>query len=267
MTKVFSASLLLIVFTTLSLRLSAQPSERQTIQAFIRKIYNQALTDGRCYPWLRDLCLGVGHRLSGSPGAEKAVKWTQSMLDTVGLDSVWLQPVMVPHWVRGSAEQVRATGSKKYGSFNINALALGGSVGTNGKAVSAEVVEVKTWEGDWTPSTNVVFAAKSCSITGRWTLPKSARSNYGGAVDQRSSGASRAAGSGAVGVLVRSMNLRLDDFPHTGALRYDSTYTLIPAVAISTNDAEKLSALLHAEGKATVWNATQLPNLSRCAFL
>jgi len=252
LTKVFSASLLLIVFTTLSLRLSAQPSERQTDAAFIRKIYDQALTDGRCYPWLRDLCLGVGHRLSGSPGAEKAVKWTQSMLDTVGLDSVWLQPVMVPHWVRGSAEQVRATGSKKYGSFNINALALGGSVGTNGKAVSAEVVEVKTWEE--------LDALNERGIRGKIVFynrpmdPAKIRTfeAYGGAVDQRSSGASRAAKYGAVGVLVRSMNLRLDDFPHTGALRYDSTYTLIPAVAISTNDAEKLSALLHAEGKATV---------------
>ena len=264
LTKVFSASLLLIVFTTLSLRLSAQPSERQTDAAFIRKIYDQALTDGRCYPWLRDLCLGVGHRLSGSPGAEKAVKWTQSMLDTVGLDSVWLQPVMVPHWVRGSAEQVRATGSKKYGSFNINALALGGSVGTNGKAVSAEVVEVKTWEE--------LDALNERGIRGKIVFynrpmdPAKIRTfeAYGGAVDQRSSGASRAAKYGAVGGLVRSMNLRLDDFPHTGALRYDSTYTLIPAVAISTNDAEKLSALLRAEGKATVsmqLNCQTLPDV------
>lgn len=75
---------------------------------------------------------------------------------------------------------------------------------------------------------------------------------YGGAVDQRVQGPSRAAQYGAVGVLVRSMGLRLDDYPHTGTLIYDSTYALIPAVAISTNDAERLSALLQQEKEVQV---------------
>jgi hypothetical protein len=75
---------------------------------------------------------------------------------------------------------------------------------------------------------------------------------YGGAVDQRVSGASRASKYGAVAVLVRSMALRLDDFPHAGGLRYDSTYALIPAAAISTNAAEQLSQVLREDGSATV---------------
>lgn len=250
--KALPALLGLIVFTTLSYQASTQPSERQTDAAFIRKIYDQALTDGRCYPWLRDLCLGVGHRLSGSSGAEKAVNWTRAALDTLGLDSVWLQPVMVPHWVRGAAEQVTVTGAKKSGVIRLNALALGGSVGTNGKNLSAEVVEVKSWEAlealnERGIRGKIVFYNRPMDPTKIRTFEA-----YGGAVDQRSSGASRAAKYGAVGVLVRSMSLRIDDYPHTGALRYDTNYTQIPAVAISTNDAEKLSALLHAEGKATV---------------
>ena len=36
---------------------------------------------------------------------------------------------------------------------------------------------------------------------------------YGGCVDQRYSGAKEAAKYGAVGIVVRSMNLRNDDFP------------------------------------------------------
>ena len=250
--KALSAMFSLIVFITLNNRLPAQNSERLADAAFIRKIYDQALTDGRCYPWLRDLCLGVGHRLSGSPGAEKAVNWTKAVLDTMGLDSVWLQPVMVPHWERGAAEQVQVTGSKQYGTFKLNALALGGSVGTNGKDISAEVLEVKTWEaldalGERGVRGKIVFYNRPMDPTRIRTFEA-----YGTAVDQRSSGAVRAAKYGAVGVLVRSMNLRLDDYPHTGAMRYDSSFTLIPAVAISTNDAEKLSALLRAERKATV---------------
>ena len=69
---------------------------------------------------------------------------------------------------------------------------------------------------------------------------------YGGCVDQRYKGAVEAAKYGAIGVLVRSMNLRLDDLPHTGAMTYDDlpVNKRIPSAAISTNDAELLSAML-----------------------
>ena len=39
---------------------------------------------------------------------------------------------------------------------------------------------------------------------------------YGKAVDQRALGAMEASKYGAIGVIVRSMTLRVDDFPHTG---------------------------------------------------
>ena len=70
---------------------------------------------------------------------------------------------------------------------------------------------------------------------------------YGGAVDQRGIGASRASEYGAVATLVRSMTTRLDDVPHTGAMGYQDGVTPIPAFAISTNDAELLSRLLKHE--------------------
>jgi carboxypeptidase Q len=229
--------------------LQAQTAEKSADAAFIQKIYEQALSDGRCYEWLERLSLQVGHRLSGSPGAEKAVAWAKSMLDTLGLDSVWLQPVMVPHWVRGDAEQIWVTGAR---AFRLNALALGGSVGTPPGGLNAEVVEVKSWAqldqlGERNLRGKIVFYNRPMD-------PKRLRTfeAYGGAVDQRVAGASRAAKYGAVGVLVRSMGLRLDDYPHTGAMRYDSAFTLIPAAAISTNDAEKLSKILAESGKTTV---------------
>lgn len=259
----FSLFTLIVIFT-LQIKATAQTPENGVDAAFIRKIYDQALTDGRCYPWLEHLSLRIGHRLSGSTGAEKAVQWTRSMLDTLGLDSVWLQPVMVPHWVRGDAEQVRVSGSKKYGTFNLNALALGGSVATPANGISAEVLEVKSWEElDQLNERNIrgkiVFYNRPMDPTKIRTFEA-----YGGCVDQRVSGASRAAKYGAVAVLVRSMNLRLDDFPHTGTLIYDSTYTLIPAAAISTMAAEKLSQVLKEEGKATIFikmNCQMLPEV------
>ena len=69
---------------------------------------------------------------------------------------------------------------------------------------------------------------------------------YGKAVDQRVNGAIEAVKYGAIGVIVRSMNLRLDDYPHTGTMNYGDLpeSKRIPAAAISTNSAEKLSKLL-----------------------
>jgi len=69
---------------------------------------------------------------------------------------------------------------------------------------------------------------------------------YSKTVNQRTQGASRAARFGAVGVIVRSMNLRLDDFPHTGSMRYGDLPNAmrIPAAAISTNGAQLLSSML-----------------------
>jgi hypothetical protein len=74
---------------------------------------------------------------------------------------------------------------------------------------------------------------------------------YGGAVDQRSRGAIEAAKYGAVGVVVRSMTLALDDHPHTGMMRYMDSVTKIPACAISTVGAVQLSEAikLNAETK------------------
>ncbi|MGB3152766.1 MAG: M20/M25/M40 family metallo-hydrolase, partial [Maribacter sp.] len=71
-------------------------------------------------------------------------------------------------------------------------------------------------------------------------------SAYSGAVDQRGLGAVEAAKYGAIGVIVRSMNLRLDDYPHTGGMGYGDLpkEEWIPAAAISTNAADLLSAAL-----------------------
>ncbi|MFN4081688.1 MAG: M28 family peptidase [Saprospiraceae bacterium] len=224
----------------------AQPGEATNRDAeVVAALYQAALTDGRCYAWLRDLCYGVGHRLSGSAAADKAVAWSRAVMDTLGLDSVWLQPVMVPHWVRGKPEEVAVLHNGRRAGFRLNSLALGGSVGGRAKG---RVVEIKSWSAldslgkAGALKGNIAFYNRPMDAARLHTFHA-----YGGAVDQRVQGPSRAAKYGAVGVLVRSMGLRLDDYPHTGTLIYDSTHALIPAVAISTNDAERLSALLQQE--------------------
>jgi len=255
---------ILVVFFTLSFQANAQAPSDEADADFIRNIYAFTLTDSRAYSWLEHLSLRVGHRLSGSTGADKAVTYTRAMLDTLGLDSVWLQPVMVPHWERGDPENVQVVGSKVLGNQQLPALALGGSVPTPAGGIGADVVEVTSWEeldglGERNVRGKIVFFNRPMDPTRIRTFEA-----YGGAVDQRVYGAARAAKLGAVAVLVRSMGLRADDFPHTGTLRYDSTVALIPAAAISTNAAEQLSRALREEGRVRVsmqLNCRTLPDV------
>ncbi len=226
---------------------------------FIKKIHDTALTQGKSYEWLRHLTKEIGGRLSGSPEAAAAVEYTRQMLDTLGLDSVWLMPVMVPHWVRGDKEIVRISTSAM-GSIDLKAVALGGSVGTGSPGISAELVEVFSFEeleklGKEGVQGKIVFFNRPFDPT----LLNTFRA-YGGAVGQRANGPSEAAKYGAAGVLVRSMASGLDDVPHTGSLRYREDLPKIPAMAISTNDAELLSKALKA-GPVRVYMETNCSQL------
>lgn len=243
--------LCLSVITTFSV--FAQDNATDEDALFIRKIHDTALTQGQCYPWLHYLTKKIGARLSGSPQASAAVEYTHQMLDTIGLDSVWLQPCMVSHWVRGEKEVVRIAESVM-GSLELDALALGNSIGTGQHGVSSAVIEVKNFEelkalGSAVKG-KIVFFNRAFDATQINTFAA-----YSGAVDQRGSGASEAAQYGAIGVLVRSMASNLDDIPHTGGLIYKDGIEKIPAVAISTNHAELLSGLLK-EGPVKVYMKT-----------
>lgn len=214
----------------------------------MRMAFDQALSNSSAYPNLVELCTDIGPRLSGSENAARAVEWAAEKLREIGCDSVWLQAVKVPHWVRGPRE--KALLHAKGQSEELQVCALGGSVGTwgrgadGGNRIRAQVVEV--------------FGLEDLEAMGRERLegkivlynrPMEPRlistfAAYSGCVDQRGSGAAVAAEFGALAVLVRSMNLRDDDLPHTGVMRYRQTGDSIPAAAISTRDASMLSRAL-----------------------
>lgn len=222
-------------------------TEQEEDAKFIREIYNHALTDASCYEWLRGLTQDVGGRLAGSPQAAAAVPYITRILDTLGLDEVRTQACTVATWVRGDKEIVRIVNSKQIGMQELHATALGHSVGTGPLGIVAEVIEVQGIDevdkiGRAGIEGKIVFYNRPMDNTQINTF-----SAYSGAVDQRGSGASKAAEYGAVGMIVRSMTTRLDDIPHTGALRYKNGVEKIPALAISTNDAELLSRLLQRE--------------------
>ena len=236
----------IIFFLFLSVALHAQPNPSDKEQ--LKTIFDTSLLNGQAYEWLDYLTNRIGSRLSGSLGAERAVAWTKAALDALGLDRVYLQPVKVPKWVRGAKEFALIETAPGV-TFNVPITALGGSVATPSVGLKAFVVEVQGIEelkalGREQIEGKIVFFNRPMQADLISTFQA-----YSGCVDQRYSGAKEASAYGAVGVIVRSMNLRLDDLPHTGAMSYgdQDVSKRIPAAAISTNAAEKLSKLLKLE--------------------
>lgn len=235
-------TLLFTLFLTVSLSGNAQTDDGKSIKT----IYDEALARGASYEMLRELTTKAPARLSGSPNAAAAVEWSRNAMEQFGLDSVWLQPVMVPHWVRGGKEVAKAI-TKKQGAITLTVLALGGSIGTGAQGLNAQVVEVKDFEelktlGEKGIKGKIVFFNRPMDPTLLQTF-----SAYGGAVNQRGAGPSEAAKYGAIAAVVRSMGSNLEDYAHTGGLRYAPNIGKIPAVAISTRHAELLSQLLKEE--------------------
>ena len=233
-------NLLLSLLFVNSVALFAQNKDEQ----FFKEIYNSALTNSQCYSWLDHLSNTVGARLSGSDGAAKAVQYTKSQMEALGFDKVFLQEVMVPHWVRGEKETAYIQDNKT--KIKVPICALGGSIATPKNGITAEVVEIHSFDE--------MKALGADKIKGKIVFYNRPMNNgaieafdaYSGAVDQRYAGAAEASKYGAIGTIVRSMNLRLDDFPHAGGQNYGNLPKdkYIPTAAISTNGAELLSKTL-----------------------
>ncbi len=240
----FYFAFILLVSFQISMAQTSEINQKEDATT-IKQIFDTALTSGKAHDWLRFLSLQIGGRLSGSVEAEQAVEYTQSELEALGLDRVYLQPVMVPKWVRGAPEFAYIETTPGV-TTTVPITALGGSIATSSMGLKAGVVEVKSLDeleqlGRAKIEGKIVFYNRPMEPTLINTFAA-----YGGCVDQRYSGAEAAAKFGAVGVIVRSMNLRLDDFPHTGAMSYGDLPLdqRIPAAAISTKGADLLSATL-----------------------
>ena len=196
----------------------------------------------KAYGLLEGLVKTAGSRLTGSPGAEAAVEFMRRTMQSLGLET-WLEPVQVQHWVRGDIEEATIIHSGPTGSYPLSITALGWSIATPASGISAPVIEAASFDelrrlGDKVKG-KIVFFNKAMDRS----YLDSFRA-YGEAVPYRGRGAVEAAKQGAAAVLVRSMTLRIDDFPHTGMLQYDPQVAKIPAAAISTLDADFLSNLL-----------------------
>ena len=178
-----------------------------------------------------------GHRLSGSPALEASLRWASAEMSK-DFDTVRLDPVMVPHWVRGS-ESLEIVEPRPH---QVVMLGLGGSVGTPAEGIQAGLLVVRS------------FAELEANFTrarGRMVLFNAPYTTYAETVAYRTNAASRAAVHGAVAALIRSVGPPGLRTPHTGALYYSSGTRPIPSAAVSTEDADRLQRM-HDRGERVV---------------
>ena len=222
-----------------SLMAFGQQPQAMNDSAMIASIYAEVMTHAECYENLRYLCKNIGHRLAGSESAQRAIDWGKNVLEKSTPGHVSLMPVEVPHWTRGAYE---------FGGYSTEGLAkevaltaLGGSVGTEGKKITAEVIEVKNFDelkalGEDKVKGKIVFFNKPLDAT----LINTGAA-YGGGYPIRGQGPSEAAKLGAVACLIRSLTTAEDNYPHTGATNYEKDVARIPAAALSAVASRQLS--------------------------
>ena len=206
-----------------------------------------ALNDDYAFRELQHLTENIGERQTGSPQATAAAQYVADELRKLGLE-VRLQPVTVPHWVRGeeTAALVDYPGMVPGTSQKIVLTALGGSTSTPADGLTADVITVNNFD-ELNALGREKVAGKIVLFNEPFDKQKAAAgyafASYGEAVRYRGAGPKAAADLGAVAALVRSVGSADYRLPHTGF----SAPAGIPAAAVTAEDAD-LIAHLTAEG-------------------
>jgi carboxypeptidase Q len=187
---------------------------------------------------LTELVDRYGARITGSAALTGALGWAEDRMREDGLEEVRLEPVRVPHWVRG-AERGRVV---RPVDRQLALLGLGGTVGTRG-TLRAPIVAFDSL--DELRASPLRLDGKIAFVDHRLPPYDEERDSPGYVlgVQARLHAASEAARRGAVAVVVRSVTAVSLRTPHTGALRYAPGVRKIPAAAVSIEDADLLARL------------------------
>ena len=232
--------------TVLALSTSACPGTASADDALARrygsiatKIMASVAKKNNAYERLEELCVDIGHRLSGSKALDRAIAWAKRVMKADGHENVAGEKVMIPKWVRGK-ERLTLVAPRE---MELRILGLGGSVGTGKGGLTAEVLAV---------TNEKELKALGAKARGRIILFNNKMpdydpqrgAGYGETVTFRVHGARLAAAQGAVGVLVRSVTAHSLSTPHTGGMHYGDARTKIPAAAITVEGAELIARLV-----------------------
>ena len=215
------------------LALAGAPQGQTWLEAYrepARRIVDESRASSFAGERLAELGDTFGNRLSGSENFDAAARWVADQMRRDGLENVRLDPVKVPHWVRG-AESLEIVDP---GRHRLVMLGLGNSIGTPSDGIQADLLVVRSFQE---------LDASGDRARGRIVLFNVPFTTYGETVVYRSDGPSRAAAKGAVAALVRAVGPPGLRTPHTGSLRYADNQPQIPAAAVSTEDADRLQRM------------------------
>ncbi len=233
------------VLTQMSCKYYSQSSELDLLRKYEKQaktILDSALENRKGYDYLTELC-GFGHRLSGSGNSIKAIQWAEAKMKKLGFDNVWLQPVMVPRWVRGNVEKATIVNSRLFNGRKLSISASGRSIGTEKNGITAGVLEVKSTKElkalGYKVKGKIIFVNKHFNETNFNTF-----TSYGEVADERYNGPLECAKYGAVAMILRSATSKYDNIPHTGVTAPFDSLKAIPSAAIGLIDADFLSKAL-----------------------
>jgi carboxypeptidase Q len=218
---------------------AAQAASPGNDPAALAKIRDTAMTSDYAWERMADMTDLIGPRLSGSPGAAAAVTQVADAMRKLGA-KVTLQPVKVPHWVRGveTGELVGYTGRPAGISQRVVLTALGGSGATPAEGLTAQVIVVSSFDE---------LKARAAEVKGRIVLfdvpfdqgmaeNGLAGQAYRHGSNYRGNGPRMAAEMGAAAALVRSVGGANYRLPHTGNTGLQDG-ARIPAAAVAVEDA------------------------------
>lgn len=212
---------------------------QHTDSVLLKNASDEIMLHGTCYENLRVLTKTIGHRLSGSPEADKAVEWGRKAMIQAGAERVWLQAVDVPVWRRGEESlRIQLDGND---FMPVSMLSLGNTDGTGGKVLEREVICVPDMDAFAAlPADKVRDRIIFFNYSFRQDIVNTFE-GYGDAVKYRWMAVNQAADRGAAAVIIRSVGTGADDAPHTGSSHYGDSTKHIPAVAIGNVSAAKLA--------------------------
>jgi hypothetical protein len=232
----------------------ALPAPAPVDPVTLQGIRDAAMTSDWGWQHLAALTDGIGPRLSGSPQLAAAVTQLAGTMRTLGAQ-VTLQPVKVPHWVRGDeqGELVDYPDRPAGTTQRLSLTALGSSAATLPGGLTARIIVVHDF-GE--------LEARSREVRGNIVLFESrfdrrladggfALDAYVDVVKYRAAGPAAAAALGAAAALIRSISGASYRLPHTGNTVWKEKQTPIPAAALAAEDADLIERLA-AAGPVTV---------------
>lgn len=241
-----------IIIALISLKGYSQKSD----STILSEIYKNALTSYESYNCLKMLCDSAKGRMVGTRESERAISILENQIKKTAVDTIFYQDYFAPAWYRKSEDAAIILPGKK--KINLNVATLGLSVSTPAKGTEAELLEVMSLNeldslGEEKIKGKIVFFNRPMDHSFINTFE-----SYRDAFDQRIYGPDKAAEYGAVGVIVRSLAINNDDYPRTGVTIFDEETNKIPALSVSTNDAEKLSKLNASNLDLKLWIHTDI---------